>query len=86
MVAEPYQRGRPGVLMKMARNLTIAGVGAAVIGRRSRTLSALAGVSFQAASVLTRFGVFQAGLASAKDPRYTVVPQRVRMGDRSLTE
>jgi formate-dependent nitrite reductase membrane component NrfD len=84
MVAEPYQRGRPGRLMKAARNLTIAGVGVAVLGRRSRALSALAGASFQVASVLTRFGVFQAGLASAKDPKYTVEPQRQRMRDRTL--
>ncbi len=88
MVGEPYHQGRPGTLMKTARNLTIAGVAVAVFGRRSRALSALAGASFQAASVLTRFGVFQAGLASAKDPKYTVVPQRERqqrrMGDRTL--
>jgi formate-dependent nitrite reductase membrane component NrfD len=88
MVAEPYHQGRPGVFMKTARNLTIAGVAAAALGRRSRPLSVLAGASFQAASLLTRFGVFQAGLASAKDPKYTVVPQRERQrqrsGDRTL--
>jgi hypothetical protein len=32
-----------------------------------------------AGSLLTRFGVFQAGLASAADPKYTVVPQRERV-------
>jgi hypothetical protein len=31
------------------------------------------------AGVCTRLGVFEAGLASAKDPRYTVVPQRERV-------
>jgi hypothetical protein len=35
-----------------------------------------------AGSVLTRFGVFQAGLASAKDPKYVVVPQRERLEQR----
>ncbi len=84
MVAEPYQQGRPGLFMKTARNLTVAGVAVAVVGRRSRPLSVLAGAAFQTASVLTRFGVFQAGLASAKDPKYTVVPQRQRMRDRTL--
>jgi hypothetical protein len=29
--------------------------------------------------VLTRFGIFEAGLASARDPKYTVVPQRERL-------
>ena len=30
------------------------------------------------ASALTRYGVFEAGLASARDPKYTIVPQRAR--------
>jgi hypothetical protein len=32
-----------------------------------------------AGSACTRFGVFEAGQESAKDPRYTVVPQRERV-------
>jgi len=28
------------------------------------------------ASALTRFGIFEAGMASARDPKYTIVPQR----------
>ena len=35
-----------------------------------------------AASVATRFGIFEAGLASARDPKYTVVPQRERLRRR----
>jgi len=35
-----------------------------------------------AGSLLTRFGVFEAGLASARDPKYTVVPQRERLAAR----
>ena len=27
---------------------------------------------------LTRFGIFEAGMASARDPKYTIVPQRQR--------
>jgi hypothetical protein len=33
-------------------------------------------------SLLTRFGVFGAGIASTKDPKYIVVPQRARMAAR----
>ena len=51
-------------------------------GRRSRRSRALAGAAFVAASVLTRFGVFEAGLASARDPKYVVVPQRERLRQR----
>ena len=32
-----------------------------------------------AASALTRFGVFEAGRASARDPKYIVGPQRQRL-------
>ncbi|WP_377271737.1 hypothetical protein [Peterkaempfera sp. SMS 1(5)a] len=40
--------------------------------------SAAAGAALLAASARTRFGVFQAGLESAEDPEYTVLPQRER--------
>jgi hypothetical protein len=32
-----------------------------------------------AGSACLRFGVFEAGQASTKDPKYTVVPQRERL-------
>jgi hypothetical protein len=41
--------------------------------------SALAGAAYLAAGVCTRFGVFEAGRASAADPKYVVVPQRERL-------
>ncbi|MGW2063374.1 hypothetical protein ACWCO9_22490, partial [Streptomyces sp. NPDC001937] len=34
------------------------------------------GLALLAGSVCTRFGVFAAGIASAEDPKYTVVPQQ----------
>jgi hypothetical protein len=46
-------------------------------------VSALAGAACVAASVMTRFGIFEAGLASARDPKYVVVPQRERAAARS---
>jgi hypothetical protein len=39
-------------------------------------------VLLAAGSALTRFGVFEAGLQSARDPKYTVVPQRQRIASR----
>jgi hypothetical protein len=36
-------------------------------------------VALLAGSACLRFGVFDAGQASARDPRYTVVPQRERL-------
>ncbi|WP_433616528.1 NrfD/PsrC family molybdoenzyme membrane anchor subunit [Dactylosporangium sp. CA-139114] len=78
LLSEPYQRGRPGRLLRAARALNIAGVAGALLGGRSRTLSALSGAALLGASLATRFGVFEAGVASAQDPKYTVVPQRSR--------
>ncbi len=79
LTAEPYQQGIAGRNMGAARSLTIAGAAAAVLGHRHRGVRALGGVALAAASAFTRFGVFEAGKQSAKDPRYTVVPQRGRL-------
>ena len=40
------------------------------------------GAALMAASALTRFGVFEAGRASARDPKYTVGPQRQRLREQ----
>ena len=79
LLSEPYATGRAGKLLKAGRALTAAGVAGAVLGRRSRVVSALSGLSLLTASALTRFGIFDGGIASAEDPRYTVVPQRERL-------
>ncbi len=39
----------------------------------------LSGAALVASSALTRFGIFEAGRASARDPKYTVRPQRERL-------
>lgn len=78
-LAEPYDQNRPGTLLKAARACTVAGAAAATIGGRSRAVSVLGGLAAATGSLLTRFGVFQAGMASAKDPKYTVIPQRERL-------
>ena len=77
-LAEPYETGTTGALLRVAEFLTAGGLAGAVLGRRNRAVSALAGASLLAASALTRFGVFEAGMASARDPKYTIVPQRRR--------
>ncbi|MEP6665250.1 MAG: NrfD/PsrC family molybdoenzyme membrane anchor subunit [Nocardioidaceae bacterium] len=81
-VAEPYSQGRPGALLRAARRLTIAGGVGSLLARRSRVVSVASGLALAGASVLTRFWVFQAGLASAEDPRYVVLPQRQRLEDQ----
>jgi len=75
-LAEPYEAGTTGAILRLAEILTAGGLAGAVLGRRSRAVSAVAGASLVAASALTRFGIFEAGMASARDPKYTIVPQR----------
>ncbi|MGV9852078.1 NrfD/PsrC family molybdoenzyme membrane anchor subunit [Streptomyces sp. NPDC003442] len=83
MVAETYREGRAGKLMRAAEVLSVAGaLGGALLGRRGRPAAALSGAALLAASACTRFGVFHAGMRSAEDPKYTVLPQRERLEAR----
>ncbi|MET8291302.1 MULTISPECIES: NrfD/PsrC family molybdoenzyme membrane anchor subunit [unclassified Streptomyces] len=76
MVAETWREGRAGTLLRTARALTVAGAAtAALAGGRSRPAAVAGGLALLGGSVCTRFGVFAAGIASAEDPKYTVVPQ-----------
>ena len=50
-----------------------------LLGGRSRVAAVLSGAALVAGSFCTRFGVFEAGQASAHDPKYTVIPQRERL-------
>ncbi|HEY8482228.1 MAG TPA: NrfD/PsrC family molybdoenzyme membrane anchor subunit [Spirillospora sp.] len=80
LVAEPYGRGGAGRFMRAGEILSAAGAACgAVLGGRGRAAAALSGAALLAGSACTRFGVFYAGLQSAKDPKYTVVPQRERL-------
>lgn len=80
LAGEAYGKGRAGLLMKIAEGLTAGGaVASALLARRSRTGAAVAGAALLAGSACLRFGVFEAGMASARDPRYTVEPQRQRI-------
>jgi hypothetical protein len=77
MVAEPYRTGKAGGYVRAGEFLTAVGLGTA-LRRRSRLACVFGGAALMAASACTRWGVFHAGLASARDPRYTVEPQRGR--------
>lgn len=85
-VGEPLHHGTPGKLNKASLALNAAGfVGTALFARRSRVASVLSGAFFVAGSVCTRFAIFEAGLESAKDPKYTMAPQRRRLDERGGT-
>jgi formate-dependent nitrite reductase membrane component NrfD len=91
MVAEPYHAGRGGAYIRAGQVLGAVGAaGAALSGsslvpgaRSRRAVAALSGAALLGASAATRWGVFHAGIASARDPKYTVVPQRQRLAERA---
>lgn len=83
-VAETLHSGKAGKRLKAAKALTAAGaLGATALGRRSRLAAAASGAALLAGSALTRFGIFAAGMESARDPKYTVGPQRQRLERRA---
>ena len=79
ITAEPLHQGKAGRLMRASKALTAAGALGTLVAGRSRTAAVLSGAALMAGSVCTRFGVFEAGQQSARDPKYTVVPQRERL-------
>jgi hypothetical protein len=82
VVSEPYHLGRAGRLLRAAKTCTAAGAGLTVVAGRTRLGQVASGTLLAAGSLLTRFGVFDAGMASARDPKYTVIPQRERLAAR----
>ncbi|WP_141584843.1 NrfD/PsrC family molybdoenzyme membrane anchor subunit [Actinomadura sp. WMMA1423] len=83
LAAEPYRRGRGGAYMRAGEVLSAVGTaGCVLFGGRGRAAAALSGAALLASSACTRFGVFHAGVQSAEDPKYTVVPQRERLATR----
>lgn len=79
VTAEPLHAGTGGRYMRAAKALTaVGGLGALLLGGR-RWGAVLSGAALLGGSFCTRMGIFEAGQASARDPKYTVVPQRERL-------
>jgi hypothetical protein len=55
-------------------------------GTPRRVAAAVSGAALLGASAATRWSVFHAGMASARDPRYTTVPQRQRLTEHARAE
>ncbi|MEV6532302.1 MULTISPECIES: NrfD/PsrC family molybdoenzyme membrane anchor subunit [Streptomyces] len=82
-VTRAYTTGHPHHLRRASEFLTLAGaVTALTLARRSRAAAAVGGLALMAGSVLQRFGTFEAGVTSTKDPAYVVKPQRERLDAR----
>ena len=78
-IAQTLHTGVAGRRMRAAKLLSAAGLATVAAGaRRHRLTAAAAGLGLLTSSAMTRFGVFAAGIESARDPRYTVELQRAR--------
>jgi formate-dependent nitrite reductase membrane component NrfD len=86
LLAEPYSQGVSGKLTR-ASKLAVA-TGTALLARRgtkSRGAAVAGSALILTGEMLLRWGVFKAGFASARDPKYTVIPQRERLDKRAQT-
>ncbi|HET7475231.1 MAG TPA: NrfD/PsrC family molybdoenzyme membrane anchor subunit [Dermatophilaceae bacterium] len=82
LLSEPLRQGHAGRWLRASKVLTLGGaLGAALLGRH-RVPAAVSGAALLAGSVCVRFGIFEAGLASSRDPKYTVQPQKERLEQR----
>jgi formate-dependent nitrite reductase membrane component NrfD len=78
-VAEVFHLGTARRLFRASKGCSAAGaVILALFGRR-RPLAVAGGALVATGAALTRFAVFEAGKASARDPRYVVGPQRAAL-------
>jgi formate-dependent nitrite reductase membrane component NrfD len=78
-VGEVYKQEAAGTFARAAKALATGGAAlVATRGRRSRRAATLGGALICAGEACLRFSVFKAGFQSARDPKYTVRPQRER--------
>ncbi|HEX3707840.1 MAG TPA: NrfD/PsrC family molybdoenzyme membrane anchor subunit [Mycobacteriales bacterium] len=82
-VAAAYHDGKAERLLQASRAMAVLGAATALAGRRRRPLRVVSGAALLVSSVLTRFGIFDAGMTSANDPAATIAPQRARLSARA---
>lgn len=81
-IDEPVTTGQGAGKLRMAKGLAIAGGLGTLLAGRSRVAAIASGTALAAASALTRMGIVEAGIESAKDPKYTVRVQKDRLDKR----
>ena len=86
LVGETFRTGPAGVYLRRATALTAAGgLGAALLGRRSRIAAAASGLALLAGGLFQRLALLHAGIQSTQDPKYVVEPQRRRIAEHGPT-
>lgn len=87
-VGRPLHDGASGSLWRLAKTCTAASLAADVVpvpARWRRTRDVVAAALATTGSIALRFGLFHAGMASARDPRATFAQQRSGHGAAELT-
>ncbi|MFI8569043.1 NrfD/PsrC family molybdoenzyme membrane anchor subunit [Rhodococcus sp. NPDC078407] len=83
LASETLHKGTAGKLTTLSRIFTATAVLTSMAAApRSRFAALVGGAAALAGSACTRFAIFHAGVASSKDPKYVVVPQRERVDAR----
>jgi formate-dependent nitrite reductase membrane component NrfD len=83
-VGEVYEQEEAGRYGRLAKGLTAAGAGLLALGgKRSRAAAVTGSALVLAGELALRWSVFKAGFQSARDPRYTVIPQREHLAAKS---
>ena len=75
-VGEVYEQDEAGRYGKLSRGLSLGGAAMLALTGRTRIGAVLGSSLVLAGSAAMRWSVFKAGFQSARDPRYTVEPQR----------
>jgi hypothetical protein len=78
-LGEPYKEGAAGRFAKLAKVLPLAGALVMAARGRRRPGAVAGGSLILAGAVCERWAIFKAGFQSARDPKYTVGPQRARL-------
>jgi formate-dependent nitrite reductase membrane component NrfD len=82
-VGEVYKQGEAHHYGRISKVCTAAGAGLlAWRGKQSRAAAATGGALILAGELALRWSVFKAGFQSARDPKYTVLPQKERLKQR----
>jgi hypothetical protein len=84
-VTKPLHEGVSGVMLRAAKGLALASVVLNILPQRDRRTSWVAGLMATVGSLLFKWGVFEAGKASARDPRATFHQQREGFGGAEVT-
>jgi hypothetical protein len=82
-VGEVYRQGEAGKYARISKGCVAAGGAVLALGaRRSRAAAVVGGALVAAGEMALRWSIYKAGFQSARDPRYTVIPQKERRANR----